>query len=170
MISFSAVWLSLLTWLKSLFIYTNMVDEEWNCYYLKKLNSRPASEYIVIDLLCSNAYAKDIGCQLFEKVWLNCILGEYQIGDNIKPFNPDMIASVVYYGRVRFALTCQATGHSLIYSQLYPYEGLQNYTSGIIHHVRLTGIITSTDSELSHNFQFNLDFSKHSNSGGFMSH
>lgn len=35
----------------------------------------------------------------------------------------------------------QALGYSLVYSQLYPFEGLQNYTSGIIHHVRLTGII-----------------------------
>jgi len=36
----------------------------------------------------------------------------------------------------------QAVGYSLVYSQLYPFEGLQNYTSGIIHHVRLTGILT----------------------------
>ena len=35
-----------------------------------------------------------------------------------------------------------SNGHSLVYNQLYPFEGLQNYTSGIIHHVRLTGLIT----------------------------
>lgn len=37
----------------------------------------------------------------------------------------------------------QAEGYSLIYNQLYPFEGLKNYTSGIIHHVRLTGMINS---------------------------
>ena len=29
-------------------------------------------------------------------------------------------------------------GGSLIYNRLYPFEGLQNYTSRIIHHVQLT--------------------------------
>ncbi|KAL8486866.1 hypothetical protein ACS0TY_023527 [Phlomoides rotata] len=34
----------------------------------------------------------------------------------------------------------RASGKSLIYNQLYPFKGLKNYTSGIIHHVRLTGL------------------------------
>lgn len=38
-------------------------------------------------------------------------------------------------------MSYQATGYSLVYNQLYPFEGAQNYTSGIIHHVRLTGTI-----------------------------
>ncbi|KAK4356141.1 hypothetical protein RND71_025112 [Anisodus tanguticus] len=28
-------------------------------------------------------------------------------------------------------------GVSVVYSQLYPFEGLWNYTSGIIHHVKM---------------------------------
>lgn len=65
--------------------------------------------------------------------------GEFQIGYNIKPLDPKAVASVVYYGTSGYALVHEAKGQSLIYSQLYPFEGLQNYTSGIIHHVRLTG-------------------------------
>ncbi|KAJ6420809.1 hypothetical protein OIU84_028221 [Salix udensis] len=38
----------------------------------------------------------------------------------------------------------EEVGYSLVYNQLYAFEGLQNYTSGIIHHVRLTGLEPST--------------------------
>ncbi|XAR48824.1 Acid phosphatase [Bertholletia excelsa] len=79
-----------------------------------------------------------------DSVWISWITGEFQIGDNIKPLNPETVASIVRYGRSKFSLTHRATGHSLIYSQLYPFEGLQNYTSGIIHHVRLTGLKPDT--------------------------
>ncbi|XP_057498051.1 purple acid phosphatase 15-like isoform X2 [Actinidia eriantha] len=79
-----------------------------------------------------------------DSVWISWITGEFQIGDNIKPFNPESVASVVHYGRLKSGLTHQAIGHSLVYSQLYPFEGLQNYTSGIIHHVRLTGLQPNT--------------------------
>ncbi|KAJ8755438.1 hypothetical protein K2173_019236 [Erythroxylum novogranatense] len=75
-----------------------------------------------------------------DSVWISWITGDYQIGDNIKPLNPGSVTSVVQYGRMRFSLTRQVHGQSLVYSQLYPFEGLQNYTSGIIHHVRLKGL------------------------------
>lgn len=65
--------------------------------------------------------------------------GEFQIGDRIKPLDPKTVSSVVRYGRLRKPLSHKATGYSLVYNQLYPFEGLKNYTSGIIHHVRLTG-------------------------------
>ncbi|KAK6930715.1 hypothetical protein RJ641_004809 [Dillenia turbinata] len=65
--------------------------------------------------------------------------GEFQSGNSIKPLNPKSVASVVRYGKLRFPLSHRATGHSLVYNQLYLFEGLQNYSSGIIHHVRLTG-------------------------------
>lgn len=67
--------------------------------------------------------------------------GEFQIGENIKPLDPKSVASVVYYGKLRYPMLHKATGESLIYSQLYPFKGLNNYTSGIIHHVRLTGVV-----------------------------
>lgn len=69
--------------------------------------------------------------------------GEFQIGDNVEPLDPNSVASVVRYGRFRRSMSHRATGYSLVYSQLYPFEGLQNYTSGIIHHVRLTGTTVS---------------------------
>ncbi|XP_077229050.1 purple acid phosphatase 15 [Tasmannia lanceolata] len=79
-----------------------------------------------------------------DSVWISWITGEFQIGYDIKPLSPGTVSSVVHYGRVRQSLAHAATGHSLVYSQLYPFEGLQNYTSGIIHHVRLTGLKPGT--------------------------
>jgi hypothetical protein len=76
----------------------------------------------------------------FDSIWISWVTGEYQIGENIKPFDANSVSSVVHYGRLRHPLSHKATGYSLIYNQLYPFEGLQNYTSGIIHHVRLTGL------------------------------
>ncbi|XVF21375.1 hypothetical protein REPUB_Repub12eG0085100 [Reevesia pubescens] len=80
----------------------------------------------------------------YDSVWISWITGEFQIGNNIKPLDPNAVASLVRYGRSRFPLTHEATGYSLVYNQLYPFAGLQNYTSGIIHHVRLTGLKPST--------------------------
>ncbi|KAF5942014.1 hypothetical protein HYC85_019656 [Camellia sinensis] len=71
-------------------------------------------------------------------------LGEFQIGDHIKPLNPKDVKSVVYYGISKSELTHKTKGDSLIYSQLYAFDGLQNYTSGIIHHVRLKGLQPNT--------------------------
>ncbi|XP_028797157.1 purple acid phosphatase 15 [Neltuma alba] len=75
-----------------------------------------------------------------DSVWISWITGEFQIGDNIKPLDPKAVSSIVYYGTSESELVHEARGHSLIYSQLYPFEGLQNYTSGIIHHVQLAGL------------------------------
>jgi hypothetical protein len=57
----------------------------------------------------------------------------------VKPLDPGTVSSVVRYGLAADSLVREATGDALVYSQLYPFEGLQNYTSGIIHHVRLQG-------------------------------
>ncbi|KAK3006865.1 hypothetical protein RJ639_015530 [Escallonia herrerae] len=80
-----------------------------------------------------------------DSVWISWITGESQIGDSIKPLNPATVDSVVHYGMLPFLLIHEAKGHSLIYNQLYPFEGLRNYTSGIIHHVRLTGLQPNTN-------------------------
>ena len=61
------------------------------------------------------------------------------MGGTVKPLDPGTVASVVRYGLAADSLVREATGDALVYSQLYPFEGLQNYTSGIIHHVRLQG-------------------------------
>ncbi|KAE7998001.1 hypothetical protein FH972_002581 [Carpinus fangiana] len=80
----------------------------------------------------------------YESVWISWITGESQIGYHIKPLDPKTVSSVVRFGKIRYPLLHEATGYSLVYSQLYPFEGLQNYTSGIIHHVRLTGLTPNT--------------------------
>ncbi|GMP77921.1 hypothetical protein CsSME_00034032 [Camellia sinensis var. sinensis] len=80
----------------------------------------------------------------YDSVWISWITGEFQIGDHIKPLNPKDVKSVVYYGISKSELTHKTKGDSLIYSQLYPFDGLQNYTSGIIHHVRLKGLQPNT--------------------------
>ena len=72
-------------------------------------------------------------------LWI-VLAGEFQIGDNIKPLDPNTVSSQVFYGKKKHHLTHISNGHSLVYNQLYPFEGLQNYTSGIIHHVRLKGL------------------------------
>ncbi|KAL7597341.1 hypothetical protein Lser_V15G29565 [Lactuca serriola] len=81
-----------------------------------------------------------------DSVWISWVTGDYQIGDNIKPLNPESVASVVEYGKVKSMKkqTQKTEGYSLIYNQLYPFKGLQNYTSGIIHHVQLTGLSPDT--------------------------
>lgn len=61
------------------------------------------------------------------------------MGDAIQPLDPASVASIVLYGRLRHHLALKATGHSLVYNQIYPFNGMWNYTSGIIHHVRLIG-------------------------------
>ena len=61
------------------------------------------------------------------------------MGGAVRPLDPETVGSVVRYGLAADSLVREATGDALVYSQLYPFEGLQNYTSGIIHHVRLQG-------------------------------
>lgn len=54
--------------------------------------------------------------------------------------DPSSIASEVWYGKESGKYTSVRRGFSTVYSQLYPFEGLLNYTSGIVHHVRIDGI------------------------------
>lgn len=80
----------------------------------------------------------------YQQLFLNlhyflCFLGESQIGEDIKPLDPASVASIVHFGRKKTGLNRKAVGYSLVYSQLFPFEGFKNYTSGIIHHVCLTG-------------------------------
>ncbi|KAL1211928.1 Purple acid phosphatase 15 [Cardamine amara subsp. amara] len=79
-----------------------------------------------------------------DSIWVSWITGEFQIGKNVKPLDPTSINSIVQFGTLRHSLNHEAKGHSLVYSQLYPFDGLLNYTSGIIHHVRITGLKPST--------------------------
>ena len=101
--------------------------------------------FVISDDFCAEEHYGGCNCYLLGCVCDRCssemFAGEFQIGDNITPLDPNSVESVVYYGVLRSGRSRQATGHSLIYNQLYPFEGRKNYTSGIIHHVRLKGIV-----------------------------
>ncbi|XP_039067613.1 purple acid phosphatase 15-like isoform X1 [Hibiscus syriacus] len=80
----------------------------------------------------------------FSSVWVSWITGEFQIGDDVEPLDPESVASVVQYGVYESGRNNQAIGSSFVYSQQFPDEGLENYTSGIIHHVLITGLESDT--------------------------
>ncbi|XP_024983225.1 purple acid phosphatase 23 isoform X1 [Cynara cardunculus var. scolymus] len=73
-------------------------------------------------------------------MWVSWITGDAQIGKNVTPLDPSTVASEVWYGDKSGKYSKKRTGVSMIYSQLYPFEGLLNYTSGIIHHVKIDGL------------------------------
>ncbi|XP_047307836.1 purple acid phosphatase 23 [Impatiens glandulifera] len=73
-------------------------------------------------------------------MWVSWVTGEAQIGSDVTPLNPLTVASEVWYGKESGEYTMKKTGDSLVYSQLYPFKGLQNYTSGIVHHVMIDGL------------------------------
>ncbi|OMO88641.1 hypothetical protein COLO4_20147 [Corchorus olitorius] len=70
-------------------------------------------------------------------VWISWVTGEFQTGYDIEPLDPQSIASVVQYGIYGTGRNNEATGNSLVYSQQY-------YTSGIMHHVLITGLDPDT--------------------------
>ncbi|GJN22669.1 hypothetical protein PR202_gb10257 [Eleusine coracana subsp. coracana] len=76
--------------------------------------------------------------------WVSWVTGEAQMGAAVEPLDPAAVRSVVRYGLAADSLVHEAAGESLVYSQLYPFDGLHNYTSGIIHHVRLQGLRPGT--------------------------
>ncbi|KAF3335791.1 purple acid phosphatase 23 isoform X1 [Carex littledalei] len=74
-------------------------------------------------------------------LWISWITGDAKIGSNVVPLDPSTSRSEVWYGLESGKYTYHKNGTAEVYSQLYPYEGLFNYTSGIIHHVRLDGLV-----------------------------
>lgn len=60
------------------------------------------------------------------------------------PLDPASVASEVWYGKESGKYVSRGKGNSTVYTQLYPFEGLSNYTSGIIHHVRIDGLEPGT--------------------------
>lgn len=65
--------------------------------------------------------------------------GDSQMGPKVTPLDPASVKSVVEYGTASGVYTVSTNGTSEVYSQLYPFPDTLNYTSGIIHHVRITG-------------------------------
>lgn len=72
------------------------------------------------------------------QIWV-FIVGDAQIGPKVTPLDPSTVASEVWYGEESGKYPFDQRGTSTIYNQFYPFTGLWNYTSGIIHHVRIQG-------------------------------
>jgi len=82
-------------------------------------------------------------------LWVSWVTGHAQVGSDLTPLDPAAVRSEVWYGERSAAAAAAsyprvATGSAEVYSQLYPYPGLLNYTSGAIHHVRLRGLCPAT--------------------------
>ncbi|MCL7041502.1 hypothetical protein MKW94_022528 [Papaver nudicaule] len=77
-------------------------------------------------------------------IWVSWVTGDAQIGSNVIPLDPSTVKSEVWYGTQSGKYQFLQTGKSEVYSQMYPFQGLLNYTSGIIHHVRLQGLEPGT--------------------------
>ncbi|KAK1261252.1 Purple acid phosphatase 23 [Acorus gramineus] len=73
-------------------------------------------------------------------MWVSWVTGDARIGSNVTALDPSKIASEVWYGEESGRYTFVERGVSMVYSQLYPFKGLLNYTSAIIHHVKLQGL------------------------------
>ncbi|KAK4266289.1 hypothetical protein QN277_027235 [Acacia crassicarpa] len=77
-------------------------------------------------------------------MWVSWVTGDAQIGLNVTSLDPSSVGSEVWYGKESGKYSSVKKGKSLVYSQLYPFEGLWNYTSGIIHHVKVDGLKPGT--------------------------
>lgn len=72
-------------------------------------------------------------------MWVSWVTGDAQVGLNVIPLDPSIVASEVWYGKESRKYPMKRRGVSMVYSQLYAFEGFWNYTSGIIHHMRIDG-------------------------------
>lgn len=79
-----------------------------------------------------------------DAIWISWLTGNAQIGPKVTPLDPLSVSSEVFYGTESGSYSFAAEGESHVYSQIYPYQGLLNYTSPIIHRIRLTGLQPST--------------------------
>ncbi|TVU42355.1 hypothetical protein EJB05_08757 [Eragrostis curvula] len=88
-------------------------------------------------------------------LWVSWVTGAAQVGSDLTPLDPAAVRSEVWYGERSAAAAGNLTSGyphvarggaaaAEVYSQLYPYPGLLNYTSGVIHHVRLRGLRPAT--------------------------
>lgn len=66
--------------------------------------------------------------------------GKAQLAKTVTPLDAKSVGRVVRYGTKSGARTLESSlGKSLVYSQIYNFPGLLNYSSGIIHRVHVTG-------------------------------
>ncbi|CAN8247724.1 unnamed protein product [Cochlearia groenlandica] len=99
-------------------------------------NQQPNSEFRPEQISVSLSYN-------FDSVWISWVTPEkFQNCEE----DSTSVKSIVEYGEFNVVTRYRtATGHSIVYNQNYPPElSLKNYTSGVIHHVQLTGLKPNT--------------------------
>lgn len=77
-------------------------------------------------------------------IWVSWVTGDAVVGKDVKPLDPTLVSSEVWYGKEKGKYPLKKKGNATVYSQLYPFDGLLNYTSGIIHHVLIDGLEPET--------------------------
>ncbi|RID49711.1 hypothetical protein BRARA_H00491 [Brassica rapa] len=77
-------------------------------------------------------------------MWVSWVTGDAVVGKDVKPLDATLVSSEVWYGKEKGNYTLKKKGNATVYSQLYPFDGLLNYTSGIIHHVLIDGLEPDT--------------------------
>ncbi|KAJ4881631.1 purple acid phosphatase 23 [Raphanus sativus] len=77
-------------------------------------------------------------------MWVSWVTGDAVVGKDVKPLDPTLVSSEVWYGKEKGKYPLKKKGNATVYSQLYPFDGLLNYTSGIIHHVLIDGLEPET--------------------------
>ncbi|CAH8351245.1 unnamed protein product [Eruca vesicaria subsp. sativa] len=73
-------------------------------------------------------------------MWVSWVTGDAVVGKDVKPLDANSVSSEVWYGKEKGKYPLKKKGNARVYSQLYPFDGLLNYTSGIIHHVLIDGL------------------------------
>lgn len=150
----SSFWSFFTYWQWWLAYGSSKAEEECHFYFPRTDSSRYLFSYFNVGFLgywylFLNIYVLGVfllcGFVLFdgfvELGWASFDSGDAQIGSNVTALDPSSVASEVMYGKNSGKYTNQSSGNATVYSQLYPFEGLLNYTSGIIHHVRIDGKI-----------------------------
>lgn len=77
-------------------------------------------------------------------IWVSWVTGDAVVGKDVKPLDATSVSSEVWYGKEKGKYPLKKKGNATVYSQLYPFDGLLNYTSGIIHHVLIDGLEPET--------------------------
>ncbi|KAL0854020.1 hypothetical protein Bca101_059172 [Brassica carinata] len=77
-------------------------------------------------------------------IWVSWVTGDAVVGKDVKPLDATLVSSEVWYGKEKGKYPLKKKGNATVYSQLYPFDGLLNYTSGIIHHVLIDGLEPET--------------------------
>ncbi|PKA66371.1 Purple acid phosphatase 23 [Apostasia shenzhenica] len=58
-------------------------------------------------------------------IWVSWVTGDAQIGKNVRPLDPSSVGSEVWYGEESGKYPFKEKGTAVVYSQLYPFEGLK---------------------------------------------